>query len=83
MVTTVQDLINLHRAAQEYEYESILILKHGGHIERYSNVNNLKIDGATISFISTVDIKYTLSDVPKVRSIIVKGTIIEYCKRIM
>lgn len=83
-MTTVQDLINLHRAAQEYGYESILILKDGGHVERYSDVNNLKINGDMISFISTTDIRNVYpSAIPKVRQIDVFGKIVERCKRII
>lgn len=83
-MVTVQDLINLHKAAQQYEYEYIVVQKVGGGVERYSNVNNLVEEGASISFISTTDIRdiYPQS-MPKVREVYVLGNLVEKSKRIM
>lgn len=83
-MTTVQDLINLHRAAQEYEYESMIVRKVNGQSEYYFNVNNLTIVGEIISFVTTTKNEIVnQSTIPAVRQIVVHGKIIESCKRIM
>ena len=84
-MTTVQDLINMYRKAQEYEYDSILIVKSNGQSERYSNVNNLQQESKDIiTFTSTVDIRDICPEsIPTVREIVVMGRIIESSKRIL
>ena len=79
-MTTVQDLINQYRNAQEYEYQSILV-NNGAHTERHSNVTDLKDDEhGHISFTKVVDVMHT-QDVIKIEMF--NGTILEKVTKLM
>lgn len=83
-MTTVQDLINLHKNAQKYEYASIRVIYADGHIEQHSNINNLVVNGDKISFTSTVDIRDIYHDsIPSVYEISGIGNVVRYTKRIL
>lgn len=83
-MTTVQDLINLHRAAQQYEYEQIRILYMDGHSEGFSNVSNLRVDGNEIYFTTAYDMRDIYPDeVLQVRERWIVGNIISKTKRIL
>ena len=83
-MTTVQGLINLHNAAQKYEYEHIRVRYIDGYSEGFSNVSNLHVDGDEISFTSTHDMREIYPDQPpQVNEKWIVGKIISKSKRIM
>lgn len=80
---TVQELIDMHKRANTYDYEHIRIMYIDGFSEGFSDVNNLQISGNKISFETTNDMRKIIPSHDPTTSVVeAVGTIIEKRKRI-